>query len=573
MSVFLTPEGKPFYGGTYYPPVRRYNLPSFNEILLTVSRLWNENRGQLLESSEKISGYLLQQASNEIESDHLRVPNLDPVTRTLAQSYDWKYGGWGQAPKFPQPMVIEYLLRRGIRGDQAALDMAIHALNAMAKGGMYDVVGGGFARYSVDNQWHTPHFEKMLYDNALLAQVYLHAFVITDNEAFRRVCVETLDFVLREMTHSQGGFFSSLDADSEGEEGKFYIWTPKEIQETFEDPIDSQIILAAYGVTESGNFEGGNILQRVMTDEQLSMEFDIPVEGIPSRLARLHRALLKTRTKRIRPATDDKVLVFWNAMMLTAFAEAGRYLKQEDYTRAAIQNATFLTEKMYHKDRLLRSWRKGKSRHNAYLEDYAGLIHALLSLYQSDPQPKWYQSALRLADEMNAHFSDPNGGFFDTCDDHENLLFRPKDLQDNATPSGNALATMALLQLAAYGDRPSYRDIAEKNIASISEMMTRYPTAFAQWLISADYSFMPTYEVALLGDKNQLGLQEMVDALWQTYRPHMVTSISDYPPSPNSPILVKNRPLLNGKPTAYVCQNHFCQQPVNSSREMEALLE
>jgi uncharacterized protein YyaL (SSP411 family) len=260
-------------------------------------------------------------------------------------------------------------------------------------------------------------------------------------------------------------------------------------------------------------------------------------------------------------------------MMLTAFAEAGRYLKNQHYTQAAIRNATFLTEEMYHGNRLLRSWRNGQARHNAYLEDYAGLIHALLSLYQTDPQPKWYQSALKLADEMKTHFTDPTGGFFDTRDDHERLLLRPKDLQDNATPSGNALATLALLHLAAYGDRSSYRDIAEKNIALSAEMMLRYPTAHAQWLICADYLLASTYEVAVLGYRDDPGFHELVDTLWQTYRPHMVTTPTPYPPDPDSPLLAKKRPLLNEKPTAYVCQNLFCQQPVNSFKELETLLE
>jgi uncharacterized protein YyaL (SSP411 family) len=573
MSVFLTPDGRPFYGGTYFPPVRRHNLPSFKEILLTVARLWEEDRHQLMESSEKISQHLQGQVGLSDGQEKLDSANLGQATMTLAQGYDWKHGGWGQAPKFPQPMVIEYLLRRGTQGDKFSMEMATHALHAMAKGGMYDVVGGGFARYSVDDRWHTPHFEKMLYDNGQLALAYLHAFLITGEKAFRRICEETLDFVLREMTHPQGGFYSSLDADSEGEEGKFYVWTPQEIQEIITDPKDAALLLAAYGVTETGNFEGKNILQRVLDDEQLAEEFDLPIESVPAKLAELHALLLEARSQRIRPGTDDKVLVFWNALMLTAFAEAGRYLGRGDYTQAAVRNATFLIGNLYEEDRLLRSWREGQAKYNAYLEDYAGLILGLLALYQTDSDPRWYQFALKLADEMVDHFSDPDGGFFDTRDDHETLLLRPKDLQDNATPSGNALAALALLQLSAYGDRVAFREISEEMLTAIQDTMVRYPTSFAQWLCAADFAIGPVHEVAILADSKKPEVESLVESLWGTYRPRLVAAISAYPPHPDAPMLLENRPLLNDRPTAYVCQGFVCQQPVNSPEEMSAQLE
>ncbi len=413
----------------------------------------------------------------------------------------------------------------------------------------------------------------MLYDNGQLALAYLHVFLITGENTFRRVCEETLDFVLREMIHPQGGFYSSLDADSEGEEGKFYVWTSQEIQEIIKDPRDATLLLAAYGVTDPGNFEGKNILQRVLDDEQLAEEFDITIEDIPTKLAELQALLLEARSQRVRPGTDDKVLVFWNALMLTAFAEAGRYLRRYDYTQAAIRNATFLIENLYKEDRLLRSWRDGQAKYNAYLEDYAGFILGLLALYQTDPDPRWYQFALKLADEMVDHFSDPDGGFFDTRDDHEVLLLRPKDLQDNATPSGNALAALALLQLSAYGDRVAFRDIAEEMLTSIQDAMVRYPTAFAQWLCAADFAIGSTHEVAILGDSENPDMQSLVITLWQNYRPRLVAAISDYPPYTDSPALLGNRPLGNELPTAYVCQGSFCQQPVNSPEEMAAQLE
>jgi uncharacterized protein len=562
MSVFLTPEGQPFFGGTYFPPEHRYNMPSFQEVLGSVVRVWQEDRQKISDSAEKITAHL--QAANQTSSskNSMGQQHLERAALTLAQGYDWKNGGWGQAPKFPQPMGIEFSLRRATHGDKTALDMAEHALQAMARGGMYDVVGGGFSRYSVDDYWLVPHFEKMLYDNAQLAQVYLHAYLLTKNPFYRQVCEETLDFIVREMTHVSGGFYSSLDADSEGEEGKFYVWSLTEIQAIISDVAEARFFLAAYGVTESGNFEGQNVLQRVLTDDQLSEEFDISPENVSPKLSKLHAKLLDARSKRIRPGTDDKVLVFWNAMMLTAFAEAGRYLKRTDYVQIARQNASFLIENLYQDDRLLRSWRAGQAKYNAYLEDYAGLILGLLALYQTDPNPIWYQRALNLTDEMVNYFSDPQGGFFDTRNDHEKLLLRPKDTQDNATPSGNALAALALHQIAAYGDRIEYRDLADDMLAAMQDSMIRYPTAFAQWLCATDFALGPTYEVAILGDKDRS--QSLVDVVWQNYRPNMVTAISTYPPAQDSPHLLVNRDLIEDQPTAYVCQGFVCQQPVTT---------
>ncbi len=566
MSVFLTPEGKPFYGGTYFPPVRRYNMPAFKEILLTINRLWQEDRGQLFDSGEKISQHLQNQVGLQKSQKNLSSEVLEEASVTLAQGYDWKNGGWGQAPKFPQPMIIEYLLRRATQGDKMALDMAVHALKSMAKGGMYDVVGGGFARYSVDDYWLVPHFEKMLYDNGQLALTYLHAFLVTGESRFKQVCEETLDYILREMTNEEGGFYSSLDADSEGEEGKFYVWSLKEIQEIILNQDDARFLLGAYGVTEIGNFEGQNVLQRVLDDEQLAEEFNLPIDEVVPKLSRLHAKLLAARSNRIRPGTDDKVLVFWNAMMLTAFAEAGRYLHRDDYTHIAHQNANFMINNLYQDNRLLRSWRNGQAKYNAYLEDYAGLILGLLALYQTDPNPKWYQFSLKLADEMVSHFADPEGGFFDTRDDHEALIFRPKDLQDNATPSGNALAAQALLQLSAYGDRVEYRDIAEEMLSAMQGAMTRYPTAFAQWLSAANFALGPTYEVAILGEIQ--ASQHLINIVWDNYHPNLVTAVSAYPPVDGSPKLLSERPLLNAKPTAYVCQEFVCQTPVNTPEEL-----
>jgi uncharacterized protein YyaL (SSP411 family) len=573
MSVFLTPDGQPFFGGTYYPPERRYNMPSFKEVLDSIIRVWRDDRGAILDSADKITGHIQKSAQTEGASMPLEISVLDEAITTLEKAYDWRFGGWGQAPKFPQPMVIEMLLRQATRGDKNALEMAEHALKAMAKGGMYDVVGGGFARYSVDDRWLVPHFEKMLYDNAQLSQVHLHAYRITGDEAYRRICEETLDFVIREMTHPQGGFYSSLDADSEGEEGKFYIWDPAEIQAAIPDSDAARMVLATYGVTSTGNFEGATVLQRVLTDEQIAEEFDIPLDEVPGELSEHHRQLLEHRAMRIRPGTDDKVLVSWNGLMLLAFAEAGRYLERKDYTQIAVLNANFLLSELVSDGRLLRTWRDGRAQLNAYLEDYAALILGLIALYQTDHKVKWFKGARSLTEAMVTHFRDPKGGFFDTSDDHEALILRPKDTQDNAFPSGNALAALSLLQLSAYTGNGEWRSIAEEMLQNMVEMVTRYPTSFGQWLSTIDFAVGPVQELAILGDIDSPEFQAFGETLWVDYRPRMVAAFSSHPPHPDAPPLLKNRPLRNALPTAYVCQGFVCRQPVNFPEEMVTQLE
>jgi uncharacterized protein YyaL (SSP411 family) len=568
MSVFLTPEGKPFYGGTYFPPDRRHNLPAFREVLETIMRLWHTDRMGILSSSERFTQSLLTQSPAQASEEQLGVDLLEQTARTITQNYDWQYGGWGGAPKFPQPMLIEYLLRQGSRGDQASLDMAVHSLHSMAQGGMYDVLGGGFARYSVDPNWLIPHFEKMLYDNAQLALVYLHASLVTGEPAFLEICQSTLDFVLRELTHPKGGFLSSLDADSEGEEGKFYLWTPKDIRLSLTDPDDAELFMAAYAVSEQGNFAGRNILRRALTNEQLAQRFHLDQNTIPAKLADLRTRLLTLRTSRVRPGTDDKVLVSWNALMLTAFAEAGRALGRQDYIAAAMKNANFILENMLMDGRLRRSWRQGVAKHAAYLEDYAGLALALLTLYQTDPNPRWYQASCALLDQILGHFQDSSGGFFDTSDDHETLLYRPKNLQDNVTPSGNALATLLLLQLATYEGRSNWRALAEGMLTSNMKLMLHYPSAFAFLLSAVDFSIGPVHEIAILGDWADPDTRNLLQPLWHAYHPRLILAVSPYPPLAGSPALLNDRPLLNGKPTAYVCQSFVCRQPVNNPVSM-----
>jgi len=498
---------------------------------------------------------------------------LETAAQALLSSYDWSKGGWGQAPKFPQPMTIEFLLRRAV-GDpsqkEETLKLVSHVLHAMARGGMYDVVGGGFARYSVDNDWRVPHFEKMLYDNAQLALAYLHGYQVTGETKFRQVCEETLDYILREMTHPEGGFYSSLDADSEGEEGKFYVWTQDEIQ-TALGP-DFEFFKAAYGITPQGNWEGKMVLQRALDDPSLAARFRLDQEAVRLKLADAHRKLLELRGQRIRPGTDDKILVMWNALMLSAFAEAGRALGRKDYLEIAARNARFLLDNLYVENRLHRSWREGQAKHNAYLEDYAALILGLLDVYQSDFNNEWFEMAFRLAGEMVDHFTDPAGGFFDTRDDHEALLVRPKDVQDNATPSGNAMACDALLKLAAFTDEGRYRDMAEKALGQVVDFSTRYPTSFARWLSAADFALANVKQVAVVHKTGADDLGEFVQVVQSGFRPNQVLAASTIPLPPSAPALLQDRPLKEDRTTVYVCEGFVCKNPVTTISELEKLL-
>ena len=579
-SVFLTPDGAPFYGGTYFPPQRRYNLPSFQEILIAIAQLWLKDRDELLKSAENIKNYI--QSANIVESPQLLLNSkiINEAENRLLDSYDWEYGGWGQAPKFPQPMAIEFLLQRATKGNSRALQVGLHVLDQMAKGGMYDVIGGGFSRYSTDNHWLVPHFEKMLYDNAQLALVYLYAFKLTGNSRYRRICEGTLDFILRELSiqihqddDSHVGFFSSLDADSEGGEGKYYLWTVEELREVIDDPQDIQLFFGAYKISKEGNFDGRIVLQRILTDDELSTKLNIPAELITNRIDKLHQILLTRRQTRILPEVDDKVLVSWNALTISAFAQAARYLQRDDYLAVAQANAKFLLQNLYQGGRLYRSWRSGKAKHNAYLEDYSGLSLALLDLYQADPANHyWYNKSVELFNSMVAHFEDGEWGFFDTSDDHELLLTRPKDFQDNATPSGNSLAALLLLQLAAYLGEQSLREKSELMLCSVQEYILKYPLGYSKWLCAFQAQIQSYLEIAVIGDLDDARTNNLLAVINGQYRPGIIIAVSPFPPDPTSPPLLFNRPLLNNKPTAYVCRNFVCNQPVNSPEDLNNLL-
>jgi uncharacterized protein YyaL (SSP411 family) len=566
MTVFLTPDLEPFYGGTYFPPERRHGLPSFKELLLFLTEAWHNRRAEITSSAQQISLHLKQRLDQDKTAGTFKPDALETSINSLIANYDWQHGGWGAAPRFPQPMTIEFLLRRHLAGQSAALKPALHALHAMSLGGMYDVVAGGFSRYSTDNAWLVPHFEKMLYDNAQLVRVYLHAWQVSHQPFLRQVVEETLGFVAREMLSPQGGFYSSLDADSDGEEGKFYVWSQDELQLTLGE--DSPFFESAYGVTPQGNWEGKIVLQRAVEDANLAIQFGLSPDQVVEKFIDCHARLLQVRGKRIRPGTDDKVLTAWNGLMLCAFAEAGRVFDNAPYLEIASRNADFLLTSLRTDGKLRRTWRLGQTGQEVFLEDYAALILGLLELYQSDFNQRWFTQACQLAEEMLARFRDPTGGFFDTARDAEALLTRPKDLQDNATPSGNALAVDALLRLAALTERPEWRQTAESALDLVADMAPRYPTSFGRWLSAADFALGKVDQVAILGNPTDQRTQALINVLRTTYHPNMVVAVSSYPPPDGAPALLPGRPMLDGQPTAYVCQGFVCLQPVTQPDEL-----
>ena len=571
MSVFLTPEGVPFYGGTYFPPVPRHGMSAFVEVLEAIAAAWRERRADIERNGAGLLDVIRRSDTPPSAAATLSPSNLDAAHSVLERQYDLANGGWGRAPKFPQPMTIEFLLRTHVRTtERAALTMAASTLTKMARGGMYDQLSGGFHRYATDAIWLVPHFEKMLYDNAQLARAYLHAWQVTQRPLFRRVAEETLDYVVREMTNPAGGFYSSQDADSEGEEGKFFVWTLAEIRVVLGD--DADLFADAYGVTERGNFEGKNILHVVLDPETLAERYGVTVEEVESRLAAARKRLFAHREQRVKPGLDDKVLVAWNGLALAAFADAARILDRADYRQVAERNAGFILNEMQTPaGRLLRAWRRGRVRLNAYLEDYANFIDGLLALYEATFDARWFVEARRLADTMIAHFRDPAGGFFDTSGDHETLAVRPKSLQDNATPSGNAMAANVLLRLAAFTSDGRYRDLAEEGLRMVQPQAAPYPAAFARWLCALDFALGRPREIAIVGDPAAADTQALLRVAQGAYRPNQVVAVGRPGDSPAVPLLT-DRMQLNGHATAFVCEHFACQLPVTDPHALEAQL-
>ena len=488
MSVFLTPDMKPFYGGTYWPPTERMGMPGFGQILDAVHDAWENRREQALQQAEQITEHIASRAPASDEGGKLSDRLLRSAATSLEQAFDSEFGGFGQAPKFPHPMDIQVLLRVWNRWPRKEiLTMVELTLDRMASGGIHDHLAGGFARYSVDRQWLVPHFEKMLYDNALLASCYLDGYLATEREEYAQTVRSTLDYLLNDMRNEAGAIYSTEDADSEGVEGKFYVWTPAEIEAVL-GADGAKTFCAVYDVTEAGNFEGDNILNLPKTLEQCAELLKRDVGELTAELAVNRKRLREVRNERIRPGLDDKVLVSWNALAIDALARAAGVLNEPRYQEAATQCATFLLDNMRRDDgRLLHTWRHGQAKLDAYLDDYATLANSLVSLYEATGNEKWSTWAVELAEMMLTHFADEeNGGFFYTADDHEALISRNKDMIDSSVPSGNAMAATALLRIGRLVQRDEFVRASERTLQLGQGIMEQSPAAAGQMLLALD---------------------------------------------------------------------------------------
>jgi uncharacterized protein YyaL (SSP411 family) len=564
MTVFLDPDGVPFYGGTYFPPDDGRGMPSFRMVMEAVVDTFQSKRTEIRERSTEMRARLGAIGRIEPAAGSEDETTLAEAVSVLLSHADPERGGFGGAPKFPPASALELLLARGEH------DVVERTLDAMLAGGIYDQLGGGFARYSVDAAWLTPHFEKMLYDNALLARAYLHGWQVLGHERYRRVCEETLDWALREMRGPEGGFYSAFDADSEGEEGRFYVWTPAEIRAvlTGEHPDSANCLkfptqqtenlMQFYGVDEGGNFEGRNILHLA--------------GGIgaaePDGLGEMRRALYDARAKRVWPGLDDKRLASWNALMIAALADAGAVLERGDYLDAARSCAEFVLERLHDEDgNLLRTYKDGRAHLRAYLEDHAFLLEALLTLYEATLERRWFDQAHSLAEATISRFGDPErGGFFSTSNDHEALVARRKEVGDHPIPSGNSSAAMALLRLAALTGERRYEQQAESVFHLFAKPATQHPESFAHLLRALDFHLAPTREVALVG----ADLDELSQVVRSQYRPHLV--LAGGPENTPVPPLLQDRTTIENRPAAYVCEHFTCRSPVTDPQQLANLL-
>src|SRR3954471_9937558 len=544
LNVFLTPGQVPFFAGTYFPPDSRMGMPSWRSVLEAVAKAWEERRDEIEAGGARIAERLRGGALLTPSEGDLDPAALDAAVDTLRTNYDRANGGFGGAPKFPPASALEFLLRRG------ETEMTGHTLRAMASGGMYDQVGGGFARYSVDPYWLVPHFEKMLYDNALLARPYLHGWQVLGDPLLREVCEQTLDWALREMRASEGGFYSALDADSEGVEGKFYVWSVDQLRSVLGD--DAGAAIKWFGATPRGNFEGANILTRGAEP--------------PADLPDIRRRLYEVRAQRVWPGLDDKRLTSWNALMISALAEAGAVLERDDYLEAAATCAGFVLDRLRDPSgRLLRTYKDGEAKLNAYLEDHAFLLEALLTLYEATFDSRWFREARALADTTVERFADDErGGFFETASDHEQLVARRKDLEDHPIPAGNSSAAYVLLRLAALTGEREYEQRAVGVFRLLHQVAFKHAQAFAHLLQAMDFHFATVQEVALAGGDTR----ELERVVRGRFRPHTVLAGGE----PDGVPLLEGRGPVDGRAAAYVCERFACKQPVTETSELEALL-
>jgi uncharacterized protein YyaL (SSP411 family) len=562
MTMFLAPDGRPFYGGTYFPPEDRHGLPGFPRLLGAIAEAWQNRRGEVEEAGRQISDHLGQAERLRGSVQLLTDDVLFAAFQSLSGQFDDAEGGTQGAPKFPQPMIWDFALRTWKRtGNPRARQMVTTTLTRMARGGMYDQLGGGFARYSVDDHWLVPHFEKMLYDNAQLASLYLDGWLAFGDPEYRRIAEETLDYMRREMTDAAGGFYSAQDADSEGHEGKFFVWTADEIRALL-SPTEARDALRYWGVDRGPNFEGANILY-------------VAEEPAPERMAAARQRLFEARDRRVHPGMDDKVLAAWNGLACRAFAEAGRGLGRVDYVATAVRNAEFVLGAMRRDGRLLRTWKGGAAKLNAYLEDHAMVAMALLAVYEATFDRRWLEEAHGLAEAMLALFWDEAfEGFYDTGVDHEPLIVRPRNLYDNAVPSGSSVAIEVLLRLSILLGERRYEALALKALRPMADLMSRHGAGFGRFLCALDFHLGPVVEVALIAPARDRW-SPLAEEVFRRYLPNRVVvgGVAGDPRAATGLPLLEGRGPVEGRATAYVCRNYACDTPTTDPETLARQLE
>jgi uncharacterized protein YyaL (SSP411 family) len=573
MTVFLTPEGGPFYAGTYYPKVDRLGMPSFRRVLAAVADAWERRRDDVRRQGDQVvqviaaqSGSLGGGGDGQLGEDTLR-----QAFDGLRGAFDRTWGGFGQAPKFPQPMTCEFLLRCHLRGFEGALDMARLTLDRMAAGGIFDQLGGGFHRYSTDGRWLVPHFEKMLYDNALLARLYTHAWQLTGEDRYRRVAGRTADYLLGELRHPDGGFFSSQDADSEGVEGRFFVWSFQELAGIAGEPVARYL-----GATPEGNWEGTNVLWTPRPAAEVAEAAGLAVEDLEGQVADALPRLLAVRRAREHPATDDKVLAAWNGLAISALAEAGRSFGEPRYLEAAVAAADFILGALRDdRGRLLRSWRDGRRGGPGYLDDHACMAEACLTLYETSFDLRWLRAAKELAGAMVELFADPGGdGFYQTGRDAEQLVVRPRELFDNAVPAGSSVAADVLQRLGRLTGSQDWEEAGLGALKPVLGVLGRAPTGFGHALGAADFALARVREVAIVGTPGAEDTEALLARVWGTFQPNRVVAMAapDDQAAQGEVPLLADRPTLEGRATAYVCEHFVCQRPVTDPGELAAQL-
>jgi uncharacterized protein len=576
LTIFLTPDGKPFYGGTYFPPEDRHGTPGFPRVLIGIANAYRNKSEDVRQNVEKLTRALGAMSEFTGAEGELKSALASTAARALAEHYDSVNGGIGGAPKFPNSFVFSLFLRRyEADGDENFAEMVRHTLEKMAKGGIYDHIGGGFHRYSVDERWLVPHFEKMLYDNALLVRLYLDAGRALKNPEFMQVARETLDYVLREMTSPEGGFYSSQDADSEGEEGKFFIWTPAEVREVVGDVL-AEIASRYFDVSDDGNFEGRNILHRTIDTAEAARMFKMPIDEMASAIELIKKKLFRAREGRIKPGRDDKILAAWNGMMIAAFAEGYLALGDERYLDAAKRAVDFMITRLWDGHALRRSYKDGVARFNAYLEDYGLAAGAMIDIYEASVDRRYLEMARTLTDVILEHFLDrEKGGFFFTSNEHEELITRSKTAFDGSTPSGNSAAVMTLLRLHGYTGDERYLREAERTLELFAPFIEKQPFAFSHMLEAVDLYQRGTTDVVLVGERNSAEISEWIEQLGHSYVPNRAIFTVDPGVTEDAlvPEQVQGKSQIDGRLTAYVCRDRTCSAPITSVKELDDALQ